>query len=163
MTEKQKDGKERYMFALGHHRNKSVFAVHKDDWQNNYLPSGYNCTATAYFGAPPRELSDVCKDATVVGVELSLREDEPKPMDIVRLDSKDAPKIFNRDRYHVYHSPCLATSYPLVVEKYGIEDSQQLRDQLNDYVFLIGPDKNNPDHHTSQVAATLLRMNHEDS
>ncbi len=163
MSDSQGDAKQRYIYALGHHKDKSIFAVHKDEWQNNYLPTGYNCTATAYFGEPPSELREVCKDATVVGIELSLSDDEPKPLNIVRLDSTDAPMIFNRDQYQVYQSPCLATSYPVVVTKYGITDSPELRAQLSDYVFLIGPYKDIPDHHTSQVAATLLRMNHEDS
>jgi|GEM_PF-4013673 len=157
MNQNDNDQAQRYIFALGHRANKSVFAMTKTDYET-YKSAGLNSGATLYFQQPPAQLASVSAEATVVGVELTMDENDAKSLDVVRLDSKDAPRIFNRDRYLVYESPCLATAFPAVLSQHGIEDTPELREQLENHVLVIGPYKNIPDHHTSQGTTTLMQM-----
>ncbi len=160
MNQNDNDQTQRYIFALGHRANKSIFAMPKADYETFKL-AGLNSGATLCFQQPPAQLARVSAEATVVGVELSTDENDAKSLDVVRMDSSDAPQIFNRDRYLVYESPCLATAFPAVLSQNGIENTPELREQLDKHVLVIGPYKNIPDHHTSQVTATLIRMSQE--
>lgn len=158
MSEKQDDAQDRYLYALGNHKDKSVFAIPKKTWNGEYVPNGLECTATTYFKDTPSDFKELCANATVVGVELSNKENNPTPLNIVRIDSKDAPDIFNRDRYELYDIPSTSTTYQSVIGKYGIEESKELKQFINDNYFLVGPYRNFPGHHASTVSATLLKI-----
>jgi hypothetical protein len=154
---------ELYLYALGHYKGKRVLALNSNEWAK-YKESGTHSTnATVCFGCLPNVLSGISASATLIGVELSLKKNEPKDMVIVRLDSKDWPEDANRDRYEVYESPLLSTAYPTIISKYGIQDSAELRSSLPGHVLLVGPYKNIPNHHTSRVAATLLRISNRNN
>jgi len=156
MSDQNKDLKI-YLRALKHHRGYSVLAMNKQDWKC-FKGDGVNCVATAYIADPPAPLISFGNQATIIGSELCITSAEPKQMDIVRLDLDNQPKIYKKYRYFVYENPHLDTAYPSIVSSYGIEDSEELRTQLQDNVFLVGQYKDFPDHHTSQVAGTLLKV-----
>jgi len=157
MAKDQEAVMEGYIYALKHHADKGVLSVDKYTW-SQFKSAGLSSGCTLYFKDPPAGLARISSQATVIGVELSNNPTELNSLDVVRLDSKDAPKIYNLDQYKVYESPCLATAYPAILSKYGIEDSPELREQLEDHVLLIGPYKDIPNHHTSGVTATLMRL-----
>lgn len=89
------------------------------------------------YDTPPEPLRNVIKEATVVAVHAS----EMGDIQIVREHQRDKPCIYNVDRYTVIMNLDLNTAFPLICKKARVRDTPDLRKAFRDYVFIVGPYK----------------------
>jgi hypothetical protein len=125
----------------------SVITIGNQDWQRLVRPDGQPTVVEQI----PEKLSGVMRDAEVVAVAASGIANPNAVIDIVRRDLKDAPNIFNTDHYTVVERVTTHPDYPSIVKRANINDSEPLRQTLDSWVWIIGPERDSSHHWAEEV------------
>jgi hypothetical protein len=120
----------------------SVITIGNQDWQRLVRSDGQPTVVEQI----PKKLSGVMRDAEVVAVAASGIANPNPWIAFVRKDLKDAPTIFNTDHYTVIERLTAHPDYSSIVKRANVTDSEQLRETLNSWVWIIGP-KRDLNHH----------------
>jgi len=125
----------------------SVITMGNQDWQRLVRHDGQ----PTVLEQAPEKLSGVMRDAEVVAVAAS-GISNPKPgIDIVRKDLKDAPTIYNTDHYTVVEQLTAHPDYPSIVKRANVNDSASLRETLESWVWIIGPERDVSHHWAKEI------------
>jgi hypothetical protein len=124
----------------------SVITINTQDWQNLVRVDGLATVVEQI----PEKLSGVLRDAEVVAVAASGIANPNPGIDIVRKDLKDAPTIYNTDHYRVVERLTANPDYRSIVKRTNVQDSKALRETLDSWVWIIGPERD-PANHWTQV------------
>ena len=127
----------RIKYACQNCFNKSVVTFSVNDWWGAVRADG---ELTALSGVP-EPLSSITHNATVVAAVASGICVSSPALDIVRRDEKDAPYIYNIDNYSVIENLCEHPEYRGILSAARIPDSQELRYELQNNVYIV---KNEP-------------------
>ncbi|HEX4653431.1 MAG TPA: hypothetical protein VH227_04210 [Candidatus Udaeobacter sp.] len=125
----------------------SVITVNTQDWKN----------VVRLDGSPTRveqileKLSRVMRDAEVVAVAASGIANPNPGIDIVRKDPKDSPTIYNTDHYTVVERLTGHPDYSSILKRTKVEDSKELQETLNSWVWIIGPEQDPANHWTEEI------------
>mgnify|MGYP006168154507 CR=1 FL=1 len=131
------DTKRRLEYATQHILNRNVMTMPRSDWESLIREDGKPTQVTS-LGSP---FQGVMHDAQVVAIAASGYHNTDPGIDIVRHDEKDAPYVHNTDHYTVCQTLTLHSDYDAIANTAGVADSPQLRECLNEYVFVV---KRNP-------------------
>lgn len=108
----------------------------------------------------PQPLEGLTKQANYLGAIASGCQSNPG-VEIIRLDPKDHPFIYNIDHYRVIERLPDHPDYQKLLHHARVDDSEELRRILDSWIFLLGPEKTS-DHWREKLPelwATLLRHN----
>jgi hypothetical protein len=136
---------DRLRYVLDRNFESSVVTINFEDWGKMVRPDG----APTRLEQIPDKLSGVLKTAEVVVAVASGIANHTPGIDIVRKDPRDAPFIFNTDHYIVVEKLTQHPDYSSFVRRAGVQDSEELRDALDSWVWIIGP-KRDPENHWSK-------------
>ena len=125
----------RLTFGLEYLYGYSVVTAPATQWREIVIADG---TPTV-LEQVPGPLSAVHKQAEVVAVAASGQANPTPGIDIVRYHQKDHPYIYNVDHYTVIEDFHLHPNYDKIREKVGIQDSTDLRQMMQDWIFIVGP------------------------
>jgi len=125
----------------------SVVTINMTDWKNLVRLDGLPTTVEQI----PEKLSGVMRDAEVVAVAASGIANANPGIDIVRKDPKDAPMIYNTDHYTVVERLTEHSDYPDILKRTKVEDSKALRDTLNSWVWIVGPERDPTNHWAEEI------------
>jgi hypothetical protein len=125
----------------------SVITINTRDWQNLVRVDGLPTIVEQI----PEKLSAVMRDAEVVAVAASGIANPNPGIDIVRKDVKDAPTIFNTDHYTVVERLTAHPNYPSLLKRTSVQDSEALRETLDSWVWIIGPERDPNNHWAEEI------------
>lgn len=127
------DTRTRIQYAIQQSMNRSVMTIARADWEVMINADGLPTKVDSL----PHPFSAVMKNAQVVAVAASGYHNPDPGFDIVRLDEKDDPYIYNVDHYTVIQTLGLHQSYRAFVAKAGVEESSALQQCMDEYVFVV--------------------------
>jgi hypothetical protein len=130
----------------------SVITIGNQDWQRLVRSDG-QATIVEQI---PEKLSGVMRDAQVVAVAASGIVNPNPGIDVVRKDLKDAPTIFNTDHYTVVERLTAHPDYPSIIKRANVNDSKPLRETLDSWVWIIGPERD-PSHHWTEEIPEYIK------
>lgn len=125
----------------------SVITIMRSDWEALVRTDG---SPTQIEALPPK-ISAVAKKAEIVAIAASGIANLSPGIDVVRKDPDDAPYIYNTDHYTVVES---LTHYPFyndLLQRSRVEDSTDLREELESWVWLIGPKRIDGIHWATEI------------
>jgi hypothetical protein len=125
----------------------SVITVNTQDWKNLLRLDG----SPTRVEQIPEKLSGVMHDAEVVAVAVSGVANPNPRIDIVRKDPKDAPTIYNTDHYAVVERLTEHPDYSNILKRTKVEDSKELQETLNSWVWIIGPERDPFNHWAEEI------------
>ncbi len=150
----------RLKYATQNVLNRSVTTVTRSEWEALVHPEGYVTNVQML----PKPFMNVMHEAQVVAVTASGIQNPDPGIDVVRLDEKDAPNIYNIDHYTVVQTFCLHPKYETIIKKAGVEDSQQLQDCLMQNVFVVKQKANKTkNHHEPEIPKHIRNARDENS
>lgn len=120
---------------------KSVWAFDREAWMRLVDPGGQ----PTELNAPPGPLEGVTGDACYFVCAASGIINPDPGIDVLRLDEDDAPHIINVDHYKVIERLSKHDAYLDICGQAGLADSPELRERLDELVFIVGPQR--PDDH----------------
>lgn len=124
---------DRVYFALHRIENKSVASFGFADWYRMVRPDG---TVTELEQLPPTIQNPGLAASTVVAVASGVANFDPG-CDVLRYDPVDAPFVLNLDHYRVVENLHLHDVYPEVLKIAKIDDTPELRFELQNNVYVI--------------------------
>ena len=125
----------------------SVVTINFQDWQNLVRVDG----APTVVEQIPDKISGVMRDAEVVAVAASGIANQNPGIDIVRKDIKDAPMIYNTDHYRVVERLTGHPDYDAILKRTNVKDSDALRQTLDSWVWIIGPERDPTNHWAKEI------------
>jgi hypothetical protein len=125
----------------------SVITVNTQDWKNVVRLDG----SPTRVEQIPEKLSGVLRDAEVVAVAASGIANPNPGIDIVRKDLKDSPTIYNTDHYTVVERLTEHPDYSSILKRTKVEDSKELQETLNSWVWIIGPERDPANHWAEEI------------
>lgn len=125
----------------------SVITINMTDWKNLVRIDGKPTVVEQI----PEKLSGVMRDAEVVAAAASGIANANPGIDIVRRDLKDAPMIYNTDHYTVVERLTEHPNYLDILKRTKVEDSQLLQETLNQWVWVIGPERDPTNHWAKEI------------
>jgi hypothetical protein len=135
--------------------SKKVWCFPRADWETLVCDQG-NVTVVPQL---PGELDSVFDRTNLVITTASGIVNPDPGIDVVRYDPKDPPN----ERLNIDHYPVIEdltgphkyeVAYRDTLKGLGISDSPELRKSLEDYVFVVGPEKLDH-HHVAQLPAHI--------
>ena len=126
----------RAYYGLLHHTGFPGITGCAFQWQQQVTGNG----RPIQISEVPPPLENVRRDAEVVAIIASGNCPNPG-LDIIRYDQKDSPYVYNMDHYQVIENLPRHPAYQQVLKIAGIQDSEALRETLNSWIFLLGPEK----------------------
>jgi len=125
----------------------SVITINTQAWQNLVRVDG----SLPVVEQIPEKLSGVLRDAEVVAVAASGIANPNPGIDIVRKDLKDAPTIYNTDHYTIVERLTANPDYRSILKRTNVQDSKTLRETLDSWVWIIGPERDPANHWTQEI------------
>jgi hypothetical protein len=139
---------ERIAYSLKHHEEKTAAIFSRSDWNTLVLASGEPTRLTR----PPVPLENVVDQASVVAIAASGQVNPDPGIDVVRLDGKDKPFVYNLDHYKVVENLQQHPQYDSILKTAGLTQAEDLDAALEEHVFIVGPfDKDYPGHWAEDI------------
>ena len=135
----------RFIFYLKKVKGRKVLIMPKRDWDN--IPTHYGEPVRINIRETP--MSAVKSNATIIAVTATRFTDKPSMVDIYREDQRDSKPI-NKDTYIVLENIVDRSDYHEIVIAASTNDNQNLRNYLDENVFLIKKDQTE-DHWLSEL------------
>lgn len=132
---------QRITYAIKHAQGKAVVAFSFEDWQSLIRTDG-NVTVLNQIPGPLN--NDQLKACTIATVASGIANPIPG-IDVLRYDEQDNPYVVNIDHYSVVENLSFTPLYHQALKIANIEDSAELRAEIDTHVFVIkeDPDPNN--------------------
>jgi len=124
---------DRIYYAMRKIQNKSVATFSFGDWMRLVRPDGQ---ITELEELPAAVNHPSLAASTLVAVASGIAVAQPG-MDVLRYDAKDAPYVINLDHYTVVENIHLHNVYPEALKVAKVEDTPQLRWELQNSVYVI--------------------------
>ena len=124
---------DRIYYALRKIEDKSVATFGYADWARMVRSDG---SVTELEQLPPTIKNPSLEASLVVAVASGIVNPQPG-CDVLRYDPADAPFVLNLDHYRVVENLHLHDVYPEALQIAKIEDSPELRFELQNNVFVI--------------------------
>jgi hypothetical protein len=137
----------RLRYFMEHLYGHSVITINTQEWKNLVRVDGRPTVVEQI----PTKLSGVMRDAEVVAVAASGIANPSPGIDIVRKDFGDSPRIYNTDHYTVVERLTEHPDYSAILERTKVEDSKALRETLNSWVWIIGPERDPTNHWAEEI------------
>jgi hypothetical protein len=138
--------------------DRPVIHMRRHDWASITTTS----TGTVLVDILRTPLAEVATDASVVATYAHRYGPSKVQVGVIRLDLKDAPDIYNTDKYEVWEDLTNHPRFTNLVAAASTQDNQNLRDYLAETVFLtkLAPDS---EHRRPDLPATLRILLREPS
>jgi hypothetical protein len=133
----------RVIFSAGNFLGVNVMSIPRDEWHEMVNLDG----SPTRLQKAPTPLKEVERQAMVVAITASGVNNCSPGIDVLRLDAKDAPYIYNKDHYTAVETITLHSGYPTFLQHAGVTDTDELRDELNKKVYVIKNDPSEFDDH----------------
>jgi hypothetical protein len=124
---------DRIYYAVRKIENKSVATLGYGDWMRLVRADG---EITELEALPPAVNHPSLAASTIVAVASGIAVAQPG-MDVLRYDAKDAPFVINLDHYTIIENLHLHEVYPEALKVAKIDDTPQLRCELQNNVYVI--------------------------
>jgi hypothetical protein len=124
-----------FQYALEHVTDSSVFIIERFEWERIVNASG-EPTQLANVPSPISGL--VSTAAHVMAAGSGICNLSPG-IDVVRLDPKDKPYIYNIDHYTVLEHFASAPQYHEALKVAKIDETVELNEYIQSHVFVVGP------------------------
>jgi hypothetical protein len=129
------EDKDRIKFALEHVADKSVFIVERVEWEKIVDERG-EPIKLSYVPPPISPLVSMASHVMTAGSGIY----NPSPgIDVVRLDEKDQPYIYNIDHYTVFEHFVSDPLYHQALQVAQVKETDELDEFVQDHVFVVGP------------------------
>jgi len=130
--------------------DRPVIHMRRRDWTSITTTS----TGTVLVDVLRTPLSEVASDASVVATYAHRYGPSQIQVGVIRLDLKDAPDIYNTDKYEVWEDLTSHPRFANLVTAASTRDNQNLRNYLAETVFLtkLAPDS---EHRRPDLPATV--------
>jgi hypothetical protein len=123
----------RVYFGLRRIENKSVASFGYADWYRMVRPDG---AVTELEQLPPTIGNPRLQASTVVALASGIANPDPG-CDVLRYHPVDAPFVLNLDHYRVIENLHLHNVYPEVLRVAKLEDTPELRFELQNTIYVI--------------------------
>ena len=128
---------DRIRYFMQHAQGYSVITIGAQEWNQLVRHDG----KPTILEGPPSKLSGVMQDATVVAIAASGVNNMDPGIQITRRHMKDYPYIYNTDHYSVVEQLSNYSGYHQILNRAGIQDSNELRTTVDSWAWIIGPKK----------------------
>jgi hypothetical protein len=125
----------RFQYALEHVADNSVFIVERFEWERMVDESG---EPIKLANVPPSISGLISMAAHVMTAGSGICNPSPG-IDVVRLDPRDKPYIYNIDHYTVFEHFASAPLYQEALKVARIEETEELNKYVQSHVFVVGP------------------------
>lgn len=137
---------ETIVFAANRVFCREVVPLDRNKWQESVRPDG----SPTLFIMPPEPIDRVAETVPVILSAGSGICNADPGVDVVRLDEKDDPDIFNIDHYRVIEDLTTDWKYTEILRTANVQGSPEIDSLIRDYVFLVKNRANETkDHHSS--------------
>lgn len=120
-------------YALNRIEGRSVASMGYGDWARLVRPDG---AITELEELPSAIANPKLQASTLVSVASGIAAPQPG-MDVLRFDRKDAPYCINLDHYTIIENLQSHDIYPDVVEMTKIDDTPELRWELQNSIYIM--------------------------
>ena len=138
----------RIRYVIEKSQNKGVQIYSRNEWERSIFEDG----EITKLSEIPEPLKGIVQKKVEVILVIGSGYSNPDPgIDLIRRHEKDFPSIYTVDHYTVIQTPWAHPAFGEILKKAGVEESEELNKYLKDYVFLVGPEKREKEHHLSEI------------
>lgn len=145
--------KNRLEFATKNILKRNVVTMKRNDWESLIRNDGHMTHVESLSGP----FANLIEQAQIIAVTACGYNNQDPSINIVRYDEKDAPYIYNLDKYTVVQSFCLHNQYQSIINQANVKDSLQLQECLKEYIFITKNKPSEVQNHWSKEIPEIIK------